>query len=470
MPLTGLPPPVARAMRLSVWEGVAYALMVGLGETYFVTDALRLQASPLQAALVVSLPLFVGALGPLAAVRMLAHLRHRRGLAVLTAACQALGLLALALSDALDFSTPEIVIAVACLHQAFGQATGTAWSSWFGDLVPAAVRGRYFAMRTLWVQFATCVGLVGAGLLLQWLEPARPEEAAGAGGTGFTLILALAALCRAVSAVLLALSHENRFHGLSRGHRLRRFLATDRGRAAWRLVATGALFQLVVYVSSPYFSPYMLTELGFDYVEFMTATVSIVLWKVAMLPAWGRVIDHHGARSTYALAAVLAALVPLPWLWAKGVVWVLVAQSFSGFAWAGYEVSYFTLLLESSYVRTRAQLFAAQSLANGSGQLLGTLAGGWMLGFSRGFLLVFALSLAGRMALALFVPGLVPAVRHGPHLGRRDVFLRVIGLRPHGGLAYRPMPDGLSSLSPERGTEETSREDPTANGEDAGCP
>jgi MFS family permease len=436
-------------MKLSVWEGVAYALMVGLGETYFVADALRLQASSLQAALVVSLPLFVGALGPLGALRMLAHLRHRRGLAVLTAAGQALGLLALALSDALHFSTPVVVIAVACLHQVFGQATGTAWSSWFGDLVPTAMRGRYFAMRTLWVQFATCVGLVGAGLLLHWIEPASPEDAAGAGGSGFTLILALAALSRGISAVLLAISHETRFHGISRGHRLRRFLVTDRGRAAWKLVATGAGFQLLVYLSSPYFSPYMLSELHFDYVEFMLATVSIVIWKVAMLPAWGRVIDHHGARPTYALAAVLAGLVPLPWLWAKGLGWVLVAQSFSGFAWAGYEVSYFTLLLESSYVRTRAQLFAAQSLANGSGQLLGSLAGGAMLGLTRGYFLIFTLSLAGRMALALLVPRLVPAVRHGPHLGRRDVFLRVIGLRPHGGLAYRPMPDGLSSPAHE---------------------
>ncbi len=436
-------------MKLSVWEGVAYALMVGLGETYVVADALRLRASALQAALVVSLPLFVGGLGPLVAIRLLARLRHRRTLAVVTAACQALGLVVLALLDGVGWSGPVLVIVLACTHQVFGQATGTAWSSWYGDLVPAAVRGRYFAMRTLWVQFATCAGLVGAGLFLHWIEPARPEEAAGAGGLGFTLVFSLAALSRGVSAVLLALSHEPRFHGLSRGHRLRSFLATDRGRAAWRLVAVGAVFQLVVYISSPYFSPYMLTELGFDYAEFMIATVSIVLWKVAMLPAWGRVIDHHGARPTFALAAVLAAIVPLPWLWADGLGWVLVVQSFSGFAWAGYEVSYFALLLESSYVRTRAQLFAAQSVANGSGQLLGSLVGGAMLQFSGGFVLLFALSVVGRLVLAILVPGLVPAVRRGPHLGRRDIFLRVIGLRPHGGLVHRPMPDGLAAPEAE---------------------
>ena len=37
-----------RALRLSVGEGSAWALMVGLAETYFIADAVRLGASTLQ--------------------------------------------------------------------------------------------------------------------------------------------------------------------------------------------------------------------------------------------------------------------------------------------------------------------------------------------------------------------------------------------------------------------------------------
>jgi MFS family permease len=434
-------------MKLAVWDGVMYACMVGFGETYFVADALRMGASALELGLVVSLPLFLGGLGPLLALRLLALVRRRRPVVTVAAAGQALGLVAIATLDALGLSSPALLIALACLHQVFGQAAGTGWSSWFGDLVPASVRGRYFASRTRWVQFATCAGLVGAGLLLHALEPAAGESASA--GHGFTLIFAVAALFRTVSVVLLSLSHEPRFRGLSQGHRLRSFLATERGRGAWRLVGAGAAFQLVVYFSSPYFQPYMFAELGFDYAEFMLATVAIVVWKVVMLPAWGRVIDHQGARATFGLAAVLAALVPLPWLWADGLWSVLLAQSFSGFAWAGYEVAYFTLMLESSYVRTRAQLFAAQSIANGSGQLLGGLAGGAILGLSGGYLIAFGASLAGRLALALLVPRLVPPVRRAKHVGRGDVLLRVIGLRPHGGLVHRPMPYGPSEPEPD---------------------
>jgi hypothetical protein len=296
--------------------------------------------------------------------------------------------------------------------------------------VPAAVRGRYFARRTLWVQLATCASLIAAGLLLQWIEPARPEEAAGTGGLGFTLIFATAALCRLISVVLLGISHEPRFHGLARGQRLKSFLSTKRGRSAWRLVAMGAVLQFGVYLASPYFTPYMLSELGFSYAQYMLATVTIVLWKVALLPAWGRMIDHHGARSTYALAAMLVALSPMIWLWAGGLAWVLIAQSCSGFAWAGYDVAYFALQLESSYARTRAQLFAAQLATTGSAQFLGSLVGAAILAWPHGFLYAFGLSLAARLAAAAAIPALVPRTRHGVHLGRRAMLLSVLGLRP----------------------------------------
>ena len=42
---------------------------------------------------------------------------------------------------------------------------------------------------------------------------------------------------------------------------------------------------------------------------------------------WGRMVDRHGALRCYAIALVGAALVPLPWVWADGLVIVLIAQT-----------------------------------------------------------------------------------------------------------------------------------------------
>ena len=69
------------------------------GEVYFLADAIRLGASPLEQGLVISLPLFVGSAGPVFALRLLRFLKRRR-LFVVAAACgQALTLLALSIGE-----------------------------------------------------------------------------------------------------------------------------------------------------------------------------------------------------------------------------------------------------------------------------------------------------------------------------------------------------------------------------------
>ena len=95
-----------------------------------------------------------------------------------------------------------------CLYQLSGQGAGTAWSSWYGDLVPATLRGRYFAGRNRIVHVGTCLAMIAGGLTLQALEPALAGQSGPQGGFGFALVFGVAAGCRLVSCVLLALAPE----------------------------------------------------------------------------------------------------------------------------------------------------------------------------------------------------------------------------------------------------------------------
>jgi hypothetical protein len=78
-----------RAMRLSLAEGVFYALMVGFGELYFIADAVRIGASTLELGLVVTLPLCAGAAGPMMALWLLRRGRRRKHIVVAAAFAQA---------------------------------------------------------------------------------------------------------------------------------------------------------------------------------------------------------------------------------------------------------------------------------------------------------------------------------------------------------------------------------------------
>lgn len=427
---------VGRGMRLSILEGVAFAMMVGLSEAFFLADAIRLSASRLEQALVVTVPLFLGALGPLLGVLLLAKMRSRKPLVACCALAQSLGLTGLAVATYAGVSSPILLILAATLHGFFGQTSGSAWSSWFGDLVPETVRGRYFGRRNRWAYGATFAAMLMSGLILNSLEAKLVEPTGGAGSPGFALIYGLAALARFGSVALHLITPEPRFGGLTPIKRAVQFTRTSSGRGLMRLLQANALFYFAVYVASPYFAPFMLEELRFSYLEYTAATTVVIAVKVLVLSRWGGLVDQMGPRPVFFVAALIVGIIPLPYLWTEGLGWVLVGQAVSGVSWAAYELSLFSLLLNRTYRGIRPHVFALQSLLNGAAQLGGSLVGAALLAGLPGadLRMVFAFSMVLRMIVALGLPKLVPEQRNELMLGRRAVLMRVIGFRPSGGL------------------------------------
>ncbi len=425
-------------MGLSLVEALFYAVMVGAAEGYFLADAVRLGASAVQLGLVISLPLFVGGVGPLLALKFAVRSGHRKPLVVASAGIQALSLAALAVGDATDWLRPASLIAVVCLHQACAQAGGTAWSSWIGAVVPAAERGRYFARRGRMVQAATMVALLAAGLGLHHFEPgAAGTVARGEGGFGFVLAFGLSALARAISCALLAASPEPPPEPETRTIKVKTLLRDPGTRDARRVLAVGATLQLAVYLASPYFGPFMLEKLHLSYLAYTVGSLAVVITKVASLASWGKVVDSYNPRSVFLLATFLVAVIPLPWLWADGLLWVIVAQCLSGFAWGGHEISQMALYLDITRSAMRQHVFALQSFLHGCGQLAGTLLGGLLLGWVGGrYWLLFLSSTLARAAVALVAPRWLAHVEV-PEERRHVLLLRVIGLRPSGGLHHR---------------------------------
>jgi len=462
------PPGVRRTLRASLADGVAYAAMVGLGETYFLADAIRLHASALEVALLVTLPLCVGGIGPIAAFWIVRRARRCRPLVVLSAAAQSLILGALAAGTFFDAVTPVLLIAAACLYHIFGQAAGTTWATWIGDLVPLPLRAHYFPRRQSAIHLATFLALVTGGVALEALEPARDIAHEGVtGGNGFLAIFAAAALARAISTAFLAAMPEPEFTPLPSVRRLLVSTRTSRGRGAARLLGIAAAMNLAVYVGAPYFGPYILRSLGVSYLEYMIASGTSVVSKVIALGRWGRALQRFGPLQVYLLAMLLVGIVPLPWLWSPGYALVLLGMALSGFSWGGFEVAQFTLLLESSYRVTRQFVFALHSIASGTTQLAGGLVGAWVFAEMGGsYTAVFAASIGARLLCAALAPRLLVGVAGFSRpevIGRRTLLLRVIGFREAGGLDLRPMPVlGHPHLAPPPAAEPPPPADPEA--------
>lgn len=449
-PATLSPRDLDTAMYRSVVEGILFALMVGVGESYFVANAIRIGASPFELGLVIALPLLVGSLGPAIALRVLRLTPFRRRIVVAAASGQACVLFLLSASNLLGCLTVPLLVAALCVYQLCSQAAGTVWASWYGDLVPLRLRASWFARRTRLVHLATFLGLVAGGVALHALEGATTPEAGGGPELGFVVVFLAAGVLRSASAAVLRLSPEPRFSGLSSTGQLGRFFVTRRGRNAIRLLVGGALFHVAVYVSSPYFAPYMLEDLRLGYLGYMTALASQVVIKFVTMPYWGRLVDRFGPRHAWSAAIVLAAAVPLPWLFVTGLGGVVAAQLMSGFAWGGYEVALFALLLQSSTSSNRPPVFAAQSFCNATGQTAGTMAGAAILA-GGGYAWIFGVSLVGRMLVALVLPRIVHELKPAA-IRRRPLLWRIIGFRPGGGVMHRPMLGAAEEDEPPVGT------------------
>lgn len=195
----------------------------------------------------------------------------------------------------------------------------------------------------------------------------------------------------------------------------------------------------------------MLGELHLSYLEYTLATLTVVAAKSLFLPAWGRVVDSHGARGLYPLAALLTAMIPIPFILSRGLVVVLAGQLLSGMAWAGYELSFFSLMLESSYRRTHVPMIAAQNILNGAAQLGGGLLGALVLGLTESHRIVFGASVGARMALSQLAPFLLIRLLGEARPRQRELLLRMVGFRAHGGVAHRPVvePDEERSAAEE---------------------
>src|SRR3990172_2392532 len=161
------PSPLRRDLRSIVGDGIAFSLMVGVGETYLPAFVLAAGLGEITAGLVSTLPMLVGASLQLvspAAVRRLGS--HRRWV-VLSARLQAASFVPLVVGALSGGSDRAWVFVAAAAYWGFGMATGPAWNTWVSTLVPERRRARFFARRNRWCQAALLAGVLAGGALLE---------------------------------------------------------------------------------------------------------------------------------------------------------------------------------------------------------------------------------------------------------------------------------------------------------------
>lgn len=414
-------PGLRRNLVLSTSEAGAHGAMVGMGETYLPAFALAMGMGEVTAGLVASAPLLVGGVLQTVSPWAIKRLGSFKTWIILSAALQAASLVPLVIAACLGSLSPIALLFVASLYWAGGLAAVPAWNTWIGHLIPSTVRSRFFAKRIRTSQLLTLCGFLAGGTLLQlagdrWVLLA------------FAIIFGVGCLFRLCSVVLL-MAHRESTQTRQLVSRLasapvNKDLDKLSNRRGMRLIAYLVVVQGMVQISGPYFTPYMIKQLHFDYATYVTLIAAAFVAKAFSLSLWGNLASRRGPRFLLWVGGI--SIVPLASLWAlsDSVAWIVCVQLLSGAVWAAYELGFFLMFFESMPVAQRARMLTFYNLANTCAWCSGAIIGGVVLSLllpsPSAYYTLFALSTFGRLAALLLLFRVDPLPPLGKSMHAKD--------------------------------------------------
>jgi len=398
-----------RSLRASTAEGFGAELVNACaGPTILSGWALHLGATPLE-------------VGALAALPQLAQfvqlpsswittLMGRRRVAIAAVCLSREALLPLALLPFLGLSPTGargLIVAVAAVSAILGVLGNNAWTAWMGELVPEALRGRYFGRRTALCTFGGTFCGVGVARLLDAVT------SRGLAGLALSGLAGVACLLGLVTTVLMGKQHDPPGPP-PRGPSVKAVLRPLRDIEARSLLAYQVAWNASVGVGGAFFTFHLLHTLRVGYTVAAIHAAGGAMARILAAPLWGRALDRFGARPVLAACSFAAAVLPITWLaTSPGFVWPIAIDALvGGVAWSGHGLASFSLPLSVAPRRDRPFYLAAFAMAGGVAYAVATWGGGVLAGAlprplstlgavrGHGLELLFALSALGRFASA----------------------------------------------------------------------
>lgn len=373
-PVVSSDPVVENSLNHSLKDARAFAVMIGIGETYLSAFAIFLRATTPQIGLLASLPPLLGSLIQPVSAWLGRVTGQRKAIVLVGAGIQAMAWVPIAALPMFfpDHALPLLIMSVV-LYQCGAHLTTPQWGSMMGDIVPMRRRGRFFARRTKIVSLTTFLALTFGGLVLQGFS------SRGQTLLGFATLFGIALMARLVSIYHLSKMHDPRGQpAVLEPAVVRHWLERLRHSNFARFSIFFALTQFSVAIASPFFTVYMLRDLQFSYFAFMTNTGMAILAQFLTLNQWGRISDVFGNRRILATTGMIIPLMPLLWTFSSNYWYLLLAQIISGLTWAGFSLSASNFLYDLVSREKRTTYLAIHNVLSNTGLFAGAMLGGYL--------------------------------------------------------------------------------------------
>lgn len=196
--------------------------------------------------------------------------------------------------------------------------------------------------------------------------------------------------------------------------------------------------QTAVYISSPYFTPFMLRHLNLSYLQYMFL-ISLGFAGKSIGSAWAAQFARRiGADRLLWIGGL--GIIPLAgmWLVSQQIWYFALVQVLGGGLWACYELSMLLLFFERIPKSQRVEVLSIYNVGNSVAMLIGSLLGAAILYLfqanGHAYLMVFLASSLARGGTLL----ILPRSNQQTHLFG-EVASRIIAVRPGMGFIQRPI-------------------------------
>ena len=403
---------IEKSLNYSVKDGVAASISVNVGENFISPYAIALKATNFQLGLLSALPNLI----PIQLLTKSAMEKFsRKKIMMMGIFVQILMWILIASLGFLSLKgfswAPIALIILFTVYTLAALFMSPAWASWMKDLTEKVKLGKYFGMRNKVCGILGLAALILAGILLNKFKEI------GYVFFGFAILFLLAAIFRTISRSYLKKQHEPELKIKKEAYfSFWQFVKKAPTNNYGLFVIFIALINFAISISGPFFSPYMLKVLKFDYVTYIM--INLVISAIATLltmSLWGKFIDKYGCVKTMKINVWLIPVVPVLWLISSNVYWLVAVQLISGTIWAGFNLAAGTFTYQAVTNQRINLCVAYSSVFNGLAVFLGALIGGLItslnITFMNVFLFVFLVSGIARVGVILILFNKIKEIR-----------------------------------------------------------
>ncbi len=386
----------SRSYKISLYEAFFTSLTVGLGETYFIAYALHLGVSVLQSGLLASLPLIFAGLSPFFFRQLFQKFKNSNWVMV---ACgiQCAALAALALMGILSaeiLARPFYPLLIIYSVYWFGSFSALpSWNKWVHELIPYKKSDLYFSQRTRISQVGTILGLVVAGISLQF------GYFKLSAGFLFILLFIITYHLKFISFYLFYRQPISLSNYDLNWRKARSFLKKQSS-----FFTVYSLFNFSLYLSAPFVSGYLLSVRHLNYADYMIVMASIFGGKVLATLLLEKMKKELTPHQMYFWGGLLAAGLPAFWPVCESVFTLALLQFVSGIGWGAWDVGISLSIFKKVNPHEKIEAVTIYNMIGLPTQVLGTVFAAFLLKYYylNDFAKMFVV--AGIIRLILFIP------------------------------------------------------------------